>query len=123
MSQLIRLNFYNSFTFLSELRKVRYEDIELHDPGLKRTLFWLIIASRGGDMRAKIIKILLENPMNKNELSKKLNVNYRTITHHLSILKENNLIIEDKRYGGLIYMRDGITEDVRKFMDIYGGDN
>lgn len=122
MNAEIWLNFYNSFPFLYELKNIRYEDIKLHDPELKKALFWLIIASRGGETRAKILNMLISNPLNKNELSKRLNLNYRTITHHLNILKQNGLISEDDRYGGLVYLRDGIMEDLQNFLKIYGGD-
>ena len=123
MNYLIELNFYNSFNFFFELTAKKYEEIELQDKYLKRSLFWLLIASRGGDTRTKILKVLIETPMNKNELSKKLSLNYRTITHHLKVLQENKIVYEDDRYGGLVYIEDGIMDDIKKFLEYYGGEN
>jgi len=123
MNYLIELNFYNSFNFFFELTAKKYDEIELQDKYLKRSLFWLLIASRGGDTRAKILKVLIETPMNKNELSKKLSLNYRTIAHHLKVLQENKIVYEDDRYGGLVYIEDGIMDDIKKFLEYYGGEN
>jgi len=123
MNYLIELNFYNSFNFFFELTAKKYDEIELQDKYLKRSLFWLLIASRGGDTRTKILKVLIETPMNKNELSKKLSLNYRTITHHLKVLQENKIVYEDDRYGGLVYIEDGIMDDIKKFLEYYGGEN
>lgn len=123
MSYLIEINFYNSFNFLFELVTKKYDEIKLRDKYLKRSLFWLLIASRGGDTRAKILRVLIDNPMNRNELSKRLSLNYRTITHHLKVLQENKIVNEDDRYGGLVYIEDGIVEDIKKFLEYYGGEN
>jgi DNA-binding transcriptional ArsR family regulator len=101
--------------------RVNFRDIEIKDNELKRSLFWLLIASRGGETRLKILSLLLRNPTNKNEISKALNVNYRTVTHHLTMLMENNIIIEDKRYGGLVYVNSMLEEELRKIVEMLIG--
>ena len=53
---------------------------------MKKVLWWLILGTRGGINRAKIIKKLNERPYNAHQLSEELNVNYRTIRHHIKIL-------------------------------------
>lgn len=63
--------------------------------------WWIFVGSKGGKMRLKIIKLILEKgPLNANQISKMLNINYKTVIHHLNVLTENNLIIaEGPRYG------------------------
>jgi DNA-binding transcriptional ArsR family regulator len=63
--------------------------------------WWIFVGSKGGKMRLKIIKLIIEQgPLNANQISKILNVNYRTVMHHLSVLIDNNLLIsEGPRYG------------------------
>ncbi len=43
-------------------------------------------------MRARILLLLKDKPMNPNQLAAELGVNYRTITHHLNILEEHDLV-------------------------------
>ena len=60
---------------------------------IRQLLGWLIIGTRGGKTRAKIIRTVKNTPQNANQLSTRLNVDYKTIRHHLSILEKNKLII------------------------------
>ncbi len=109
--------FYKGYSFTLALRyRVNFKEIEIGDIELKKSLFWLLIASRGGDTRIKILSLLLNNPTNRNELSKSLGLNYRTVTHHLSVLSENNLIREDQRYGGLVYVNSMFEVELKKII-------
>ncbi len=116
--------FYKDYPFTLALRyKINFRDIEIEDTELKRSLFWLLIASRGGDTRIKILSLILNNPMNKNELSKNLGLNYRTVTHHLNVLIENNLIREDQKYGGLVYVNEVLEGELKKIIGKLIGGN
>ncbi|EQB65624.1 MAG: transcription regulator [Thermoplasmatales archaeon I-plasma] len=104
--------------------RINFRDIEIKDAELKRSLFWLLIASRGGDTRIKILNLILNDPMNKNELSKSLGLNYRTVTHHLNVLIKNNIIREDQKYGGLIYVNELLEGELKKIISrLIGGNN
>jgi len=59
---------------------------------LKYLLGWLIAGTRGGLTRAKIIEALRESPRNANQLANSLEMDYRTIRHHLKLLEKNRLI-------------------------------
>ncbi|MGC8563117.1 MAG: ArsR family transcriptional regulator [Thermoplasmata archaeon] len=116
--------FYKDYSFPLALRyRINFRDIEIEDTELKRSLFWLLIASRGGDTRIKILSLILNNPMNKNELSKSLGLNYRTVTHHLNVLIENNLIREDQKYGGLVYVNEVLEGELKKIIGKLLGGN
>ncbi len=54
-------------------------------------------------MRVKIIRSLMEEPKNANRLSSSLNVNYRTIEHHMGVLQSNNLVMVQGEGYGKVY--------------------
>jgi len=59
---------------------------------LKHMLQWLIAGSRGGPNRARLIIAIRDEPMNANQLCDILEVDYRTVRHHLDILEKNGLV-------------------------------
>ncbi len=60
----------------------------------EKNVRYLLLATRGGPMRARIIRELLGGPMNPNRLSQKLGADYKTITHHLGVLLKMNWAIK-----------------------------
>ncbi len=76
----------------------------------KRLAWWLFIATRGGDMRFRIVKSLKDEPKNANQLSRELNVNYRTIEHHMKILVDNGLVTVQGSGYGKVYFTSQILE-------------
>ena len=74
-----------------------------NDPDVKR-LFWFIFAgSRGGLNRLKIISKLIENPLNTNQLAKKLELDYKAIKHHIRVLEK---IKSRRKNAGKLKTRD-----------------
>jgi|BEDMetMinimDraft_1075159.scaffolds.fasta_scaffold21783_2 Bacterial regulatory protein, arsR family. len=67
--------------------------------------FWVFVGSRGGLTRMKIMNEILKNPLNMHQLAKKLNLDYKTIEHHVRVLIENDLIVNPKaeKYGSLLF--------------------
>jgi len=58
-----------------------------------KKLFWLLfVGSRGSDSRIRIMSVLRKTPANTNQLSNELGMDYKSIQHHIKILKENNLV-------------------------------
>jgi len=53
---------------------------------------YLIAGTRGGLNRARIIEALHERPYNANQLSEALEIDYRTIRHHLDLLRKNGFL-------------------------------
>lgn len=78
---------------------------------LKYLLEWLIAGTRGGLTRAKIIIALKENPQNANQLATNLKLDYRTIRHHLEVLKKNKIIVSAGEGYGKIYFLSPIMEE------------
>jgi predicted transcriptional regulator len=76
------------------------------DPRFKRILWFLFASTRGGSTRAKIMSLINEMPANSNQISTNLNLNYKTVIHHLNVLIKNGLIITDDReiYGSTYFL-------------------
>jgi predicted transcriptional regulator len=90
---------------LTVLDETQYPDLK--DPRVKRILWHLVGSSRGSKNRAKIIKMLYSTPSNSNQIATKLGLDYKTITHHIEILKNNGLIIcisENNSYGATYFL-------------------
>ncbi|MEM1507602.1 MAG: winged helix-turn-helix domain-containing protein [Candidatus Bathyarchaeia archaeon] len=87
---------------------------------LKYVLNWLIAGSRGGAMRARIIMALKESPMNANQLANLLEVDYRTIRHHLEILEKNKIISSaGEKYAVTYFLTTLMEENYTIFEEIW----
>jgi PAS domain S-box-containing protein len=79
-------------------------------------LWYLIVGTRGGATRSLILKHLINGPHNANQLAKALNMDYKTIRHHLNVLVKKGVIIREKyEKSGTIYFLsksiEGALED------------
>jgi len=88
---------------------------------LDNLLWHLIAGTKGGPNRLQILFLLSEGPLNANQLTKDLKLDYKTIKHHLEILVENGLIkvSEEKRYGELYYLTNFARERIKIFEKIW----
>ena len=86
---------------------------------LKYLLGWLIAGTRGGVTRAKIIEVLEETPKNANQLANLLEMDYRTIRHHLKVLSKNKIIISaGEGYGTTYFLSSQMEENYALFEEI-----
>lgn len=86
---------------------------------LKRTLWWIVAGTRGGPTRAKILAELLAQPKNANQLSQSLNLDYKTIRHHLEILLDNKLLIAvGSGYGVVFFPSPELEANLAVFKEI-----
>jgi DNA-binding transcriptional ArsR family regulator len=70
------------------------------DRETRKLLFYLFTSTRGGFTRLRIIMMLLENPLNTNQLSKDLNLDYKAVQHHMKVLEKNNMVSKiGEKYG------------------------
>lgn len=70
------------------------------NPRFKMILWSIIAGTRGGVNRAKILNIVKETPMNANKIATVLNLDHKTVIHHVKILAKNELIVKaEKDYG------------------------
>ena len=92
----------------------------LSSRAFKKNLKYLIAASRGGAMRARIISELMEKPQNPNQLSETLGVDYKTIRHHLEVMLRYNWVSNKADKYGDLYMLTFTDEEKQAFDEIMG---
>jgi len=90
------------------------------DPRFKRILWFLFASTRGGFTRAKIMNLINEIPANANQISTNLNLNYKTVVHHLNVLTKNGLIITDDKgiYGSTYFLTPLMEQNFQLFNEI-----
>jgi len=90
------------------------------DPRFKRVLWYLIGSTKGGANRAKILRLLKKHPSNPNQLSTVLEMDYKTVVHHLKILSENGLVITDNKdkYGATYFLTPLMENNYESFRAI-----
>ncbi len=54
---------------------------------------YLVLETRGGETRSRILELLLARPRNAHEIARELGLNYGTIVAHLRKLVRGNLVI------------------------------
>ena len=91
----------------------------LDDQSFQRLLWFLIAGSRGGKTRARIIQNIRAKPLNANQLSEALQLNYKTVQHHLRILVQNRILINQPPgavYGATYFL----TVEMEQSMALFG---
>ena len=53
----------------------------------------LILGTRGGLNRGRILALLRSGPRNANAIAAALVLDYKTVRHHLGVLRENDLVM------------------------------
>jgi len=87
---------------------------------IKRLLWWLLVGTRGGGTRARIIYCLREKPQNAHQLTLSLQLDYKTIRHHLHVLQDNHIIITaGEGYAKAYFLSPLIESNYELFIDIW----
>ncbi|MDG7006080.1 MAG: winged helix-turn-helix transcriptional regulator [Nitrososphaerota archaeon] len=88
---------------------------------LRRLLWYLLGATRGGQTRARLIHALRVQPGNMNQLAKRLGVEYRTVQHHIEVLQRNSLVgSAGPRYGLTYSLTPWMAAHLAVFDDLCG---
>ena len=86
-----------------------YDEIKV-DPHMNELFTSVFTGMSGRYTRLRIICSITEIPMNTLELSKKLELDYKTIKHNIGVLEKNNLIIrQGVGYGDMFFPSDLIS--------------
>jgi DNA-binding transcriptional ArsR family regulator len=88
---------------------------------VKRLLWWLLTGTAGGWNRARIIMLLRDQPYNAHQISKELDLDYKTVRHHLKVLEENYVVEVHGRqkYGAIYFLSEKMEEQYDLFLKIW----
>ncbi len=81
----------------------------------------MIAGTKGGINRARITNMLHDRPYNANQLAKKLDLDYKTIRHHLKVMEDNNIITSSggEKYGEVYFLSTMMEKNYDIFEEIW----
>ena len=71
---------------------------------MEAALWYVLTGTRGGKNRVRILRALDERPRNANQLAEDLDLDYKTVRHHLGVLMDNDVVENSGDEYGAIYM-------------------
>ncbi|WP_255195692.1 ArsR/SmtB family transcription factor [Halorarius litoreus] len=71
---------------------------------MEASLWYVLTGTRGGKNRVRILQALDERPRNANQLAEDLDLDYKTVRHHLDVLTDNNIVRDSGDDYGAIYL-------------------
>jgi len=71
---------------------------------MEAVLWYVLTGTRGGANRVRILQALEERPRNANQLAEDLNLDYKTVRHHLDVLMENDMVTSSGDDYGAVYL-------------------
>ncbi|MEK6943268.1 MAG: winged helix-turn-helix domain-containing protein [Nanoarchaeota archaeon] len=88
---------------------------------MKNLLWYLIAGTKGGETRGRIIELLRKTPCNAHKIKEILNMDYKTIRHHLEVLEKNNIItaVNKGNYGAAYFLSEMMKADIAIFDSIW----
>jgi DNA-binding transcriptional ArsR family regulator len=86
---------------------------------MEKALWYLFAGTRGGGTRVRVVRELDDRPRNANELAKQLDLDYNTVTHHLDMLQEHDVVeAGGSDYGKMYFLTDRFESHRETFEDI-----
>jgi len=93
---------------------------ESENPQQIKMLLWSTFAgSKGCINRVKIVSQLKKTPLNTNQLSEQLGLDYKVIERHLEILEKHELVIKvGNRYGSTFFLSSLLESNLNLFDEV-----
>ena len=94
--------------------------IESENPQQIKMLLWNTFAgSKGCINRVKIVSQLKKMPLNTNQLSKQLGLDYKVIERHLEILEQHEFVTKvGNRYGSTFFLSSLLEHNLNLFDEV-----
>jgi DNA-binding transcriptional ArsR family regulator len=77
---------------------------------MEGVLWYVLTGTRGGKNRVRLLRALDDRPRNANQLAEDLDLDYKTVRHHLDVLMENDVVKRSGDDYGAIYLLTDRTE-------------
>jgi predicted ArsR family transcriptional regulator len=71
---------------------------------MEGVLWYVLTGTRGGANRARILRAIEQRPRNANQLADDLDLDYKTVRHHLDVLVENDVVTKSGDDYGAVYL-------------------
>jgi DNA-binding transcriptional ArsR family regulator len=71
---------------------------------MEGVLWYVLTGTRGGKNRVRLLRALDERPRNANQLAEDLDLDYKTVRHHLDVLVENDVLKSSGDDYGAVYL-------------------
>ena len=81
---------------------------------MEAALWYVLTGTRGGTNRVRLLRALDERPRNANQLADDLDLDYKTVRHHLDVLIDNDVVNKSGDDYGAVYLP---TERARHHWD------
>jgi len=89
------------------------------NPRFKMILWMFVAGTRGGANRARILSLIKETPMNAHQIAKSLDLDHKTVAHHLKILTKNEFVKKaEKTYGAEYQLSDIMSKNQNVLVEI-----
>jgi len=86
---------------------------------MEKALWYLLAGTRGGENRARVIKSLDDRPKNANQLSESLDLDYKTVSHHIDMLDEYGIVESGGNdYGEMYFLTERFEKNRESFEEI-----
>jgi len=96
------------------------KETESKDPKQIKMLFWSVFAgSKGCINRVKVVLKLRHTPLNTNQISELLGLDYKVVERHLEILEKNNLVAKvGNRYSVTYFLSPLLESNLNLFDEV-----
>jgi DNA-binding transcriptional ArsR family regulator len=71
---------------------------------MEAALWYVLTGTRGGTNRVRLLRALDERPRNANQLAEDLELDYKTVRHHLEVLEDNDVLQDSGDDYGAVYL-------------------
>lgn len=78
---------------------------------MEAVLWYVLSGTRGGMNRIRILRALDDRPRNAHRLAEDLDLDYKTVQHHLDVLTENAIVESSGDDYGAIYLPTARARD------------
>ncbi len=79
----------------------------------------LILGRKGGRTTVKIIDEILRHPYNASQLSKELDLDYKTVKYHIYLVLKSEVVVENEmQYGTLFYPSQKLINNLSEYEQI-----